>query len=145
MLRRLLAAAALLGAAPFAMADCEFTVEVGDGLQYSVTEMTAEKSCGTVKVTITHTGTLPAQGMGHNWVLSAASDVDSIAMDGISAGFDNNYLPPGDERILASTKLVGGGESATVEFSVADLAGDLMFFCSFPGHTALMKGTFKLV
>ncbi|MEM8983700.1 MAG: azurin [Pseudomonadota bacterium] len=145
MLKRVLAAVLIFGAAPLAMADCEFTIEVGDGLEFSVTEMTAEKSCGKVKVTITHTGTLPAQGMGHNWVLSAAADVDAIAMDGIGAGFDNNYLKPGDERILASTKLVGGGESTSVEFSVADLSGDLMFFCSFPGHSALMKGTFKLV
>ena len=63
----------------------------------------------------------------------------------MSAGADNNYLPKDDPRVLAHTKLVGGGESTSVTFKTDGLAGkDLTFFCSFPGHFAMMKGTFKV-
>jgi azurin len=65
----------------------------------------------------------------------------------MKAGLDNNYIKPGDDRVIAHTKVVGGGESDSVTFDVAKLkAGqDYMFFCSYPGHAALMKGTLKLV
>ena len=63
----------------------------------------------------------------------------------MSAGVDHDYLPKDDPRILAHTKLVGGGESTSVTFKTDGLAGkDLTFFCSFPGHFALMKGSFKV-
>lgn len=129
-----------------AVAACEFEVEVGDSLQYNVAEMTADKSCELIKVTIKHTGNLPAIAMGHNWVLSRAGDLSGIAADGISAGIDNNYVKPDDDRVFAATKIVGGGESDTIEFSTSTLNGDeFVFFCSFPGHSSIMKGTFKLV
>ena len=41
--------------------------------------------------------------------------------------------------IIAHTDLIGGGESATVEFTVTE-AGTYDFLCSFPGHSAIMKG-----
>ncbi|MGL5470158.1 MAG: plastocyanin/azurin family copper-binding protein, partial [Shewanella sp.] len=38
-----------------------------------------------------------------------------------------------------------GGESSSVTFKTDGLAGkDLTFFCSFPGHFAMMKGSFKV-
>jgi azurin len=48
--------------------------------------------------------------------------------------------------VIATTKLLGGGESDSVTVDVAKLkAGDAYtFFCSFPGHSALMKGTLQL-
>jgi azurin len=38
--------------------------------------------------------------------------------------------------------MVGGGESASVTFDVAKVkdGGPFKFFCSFPGHLALMQG-----
>ncbi|MOA50824.1 Azurin precursor [compost metagenome] len=49
--------------------------------------------------------------------------------------------------MIAHTKVVGGGESDSVTFEVAKLkAGEqYMFFCSFPGHAALMKGTLEML
>jgi azurin len=43
--------------------------------------------------------------------------------------------------------MVGGGESSSTSFKPADLdaGGEYTFFCTFPGHFALMKGTVKLV
>jgi azurin len=51
-------------------------------------------------------------------------------------------VPKGDKRVLAATPLVGGGQSTSVKFPVSRLTkgGDYTFFCSFPGHYALMKG-----
>jgi azurin len=51
-----------------------------------------------------------------------------------------------DARVIAHTKVIGGGETDSVTFSTAALkAGEAYsYFCSFPGHSALMKGTLTL-
>jgi len=56
---------------------------------------------------------------------------------------DNNYLKPDDERVIGATDIIGGGEQASTTFSVEGLNKDeeYMFFCSFPGHIGIMKGT----
>jgi azurin len=89
---------------------------------------------------------LPVQAMGHNWVLVKTADVSAVASAGIGAGLQQNYLPAGDKRVLAATKMVGGGQSAQVKFSVSALkAGEsYSYFCSFPGHSAIMQGKFVI-
>ena len=84
--------------------------------------------------------------MGHNWVLVKTADVTTVANAGMSAGLANNYLPPNDGHIIASTKIIGGGQSANVTFSTAKLTkgGDYTFMCTFPGHYVIMKGAFKI-
>ena len=54
----------------------------------------------------------------------------------------DSYLPKKDPRVLAHTAVIGGGQSTSVTFSTAALrkGGDYTFFCSFPGHFAMMKG-----
>ena len=50
-----------------------------------------------------------------------------------------------DSRILAATGLIGGGETSSVTFSTAGMAGSAMtFFCTFPGHSYVMKGKFSI-
>jgi azurin len=126
---------------------CSFDIEVGDALKYSVTAIEASSDCESVTINLKHTGTLPAVAMGHNWVLTSSSDFQSVAKAGVGAGLPGNYLPADDPRIIASTKIIGGGESASVTFSLEgmDAAGDYTFFCSFPGHWGIMKGPFKIV
>lgn len=148
MTQRLLTIVALLGLlalAPMpalAQGDCELGIEAGDNLQYSTDEMTVSESCGNVTVTLEHTGQLNAQQMGHNWVL-VDGDWQSVAQAGMSAGPGNDYVPQGDERVIAATEIVGGGESTTVTFDVSELgAGEYSFVCTFPGHAAAMNGTF---
>ncbi len=70
-----------------------------------------------------------------------------VVNEGAAAGLDNDYLKADDSRILAHTKMIGGGESTSVTFDVAQLQADgqYMFFCTFPGHAAVMKGTVTLV
>ena len=62
-----------------------------------------------------------------------------------AAGAANNYVPKDDARVIAFTPLVGGGATTRTTFSGKKLVAgtDYSFFCSFPGHSALMKG--KLV
>ena len=145
---RKLIALALLGFAcsPLMAAECTTTVEANDAMQYNVASITVPKACKSFKVTLKHTGKLPAASMGHNWVLALASDQAGVLADGVQAGAADNYEKPGDARIIAHTKLIGGGQSDTATIDVAKLkAGQqYAYFCSFPGHAALMKGTLSL-
>jgi azurin len=145
---RKLIALALLGFAcsPLMAAECTATVEANDAMQYNVKSITVPRACKSFKVTLKHTGKLPAAAMGHNWVLAQAADKAGVLADGASAGAANNYEKPGDTRIIAHTKLIGGGQSDTATINVARLkAGEqYAYFCTFPGHAALMNGTLSL-
>jgi len=67
----------------------------------------------------------------------------AAAQAGQAAG-PPNFTPTGDARIIAATKIIGGGEETAVTFDVAglDVGGDYTYFCSFPGHFVLMFGKF---
>lgn len=122
---------------------CELSIDSTDQMRFSAAELTVPSGCETVNLTLTHSGNLPKAAMGHNWVLVETDQLSALAVDSIAAGPANNYVPSDDDRVLAATDLIGGGESTSIEFSVAELKGkDLSFFCSFPGHSALMKGKF---
>ena len=49
--------------------------------------------------------------MGHNWVLTKTADMAGVASDGATASVANDHIKPGDARVIAHTKIVGGGES----------------------------------
>lgn len=148
MLRKV-ALLALLGLAstPLLAAECAVDVESTDQMTFNTQAISVSKSCKTFTVNLKHTGSLPKTAMGHNWVLSKTADMPGVATDGISAGPDASYLKAGDERVIAHTDLIGGGESTSVTFDVSKLAAgeDYSFFCSFPGHYSLMKGSLALV
>lgn len=144
MIRQVLFLALLgLSATPLWAADCATTIEGNDAMQYNQKDITVPKTCKQFTVTLKHTGKLPKASMGHNWVLGASADESGIIADGMKAGAEKNYVKPDDTRVIAHTKLIGGGESDSVTFPVSKLkAGDTYaYFCTFPGHAALMKGT----
>jgi len=143
---RWLIAGPIFAAAGMAQAACDFDVEVDDTLEFKQQEMVADSTCETITVTIKHTGMLPAEAMGHNWVLSKAADYESVAIDGVKAGLENDYIKPGDDRVIAHTRVVGSGESDTISFSPSGMepGGDYRFSCTFPGHWEQMYGTFIL-
>src|SRR5437764_923254 len=119
---RLLGAGALLLAGGVAYADpCKITIDSNDMMQFSAHELTVPAACTDVEVTLRHSGKLPAKVMGHDWVLAKDSDVSGIVNAGLAAGASRGYLPENDKRIIAATKVVGGGESTTVKFSTAAL------------------------
>ncbi|MBU3023799.1 azurin [Aestuariibacter sp. A3R04] len=126
--------------------DCAMTIDSTDTMQFSTSEMVVPASCDSYTVTLKHTGTLPRNIMGHNWVLSKTADAQAIAGDGVGAGLNNDYIKPGDGRVIAYTKVIGGGEETSVTFDVNALSADesYQFFCSFPGHIGVMKGALKV-
>ena len=85
--------------------------------------------------------------MGHNLVVSKAADQQAVVDDGNKAGLAGNYVKANDARVVVATKVIGGGENTSSKFSVSKLnAKDAYtFYCSFPGHSMIMKGTLKLV
>ncbi|MCT7654520.1 azurin [Oceanimonas sp. NS1] len=142
-----LAGLVLLSAALPTLADeCSLTIEGNDAMQFNQQELSVPASCKEVTLNLNHTGNLDKKVMGHNWVLSQTADMQAIASGGISAGADNDYLDTSDERILAHTDPIGGGESSTVTFSTEGMSagGDYSYFCSFPGHIGIMKGKFTI-
>ncbi|WP_296251930.1 azurin [Pseudomonas sp. UBA4194] len=130
----------------FAEEKCSITVDSTDQMTFDKKEIEISKSCKTFTVNLTHSGSLPKQVMGHNWVLSKEADAQPVAMDGLSAGIDNSYLKADDARVIAHTKVIGAGETDSVSFDVSKLSADekYLFFCSFPGHISMMKGTLTL-
>ncbi|MNG34643.1 Azurin [compost metagenome] len=72
--------------------------------------------------------------------------MQGVVTDGMAAGLDKNYVKDGDTRVIAHTKIIGSGEKDSVTFDVSKLkeGEQYMFFCSFPGHSAMMKGTLAL-
>ena len=140
--------ALLAFAAPARAADkvCKLEIAGNDLMQYDKKELKAGSDCTQIEVTLTHTGKLPAAAMGHNWVLAKTSDVSGVANDGAAAGLQNSYQKPGDPRVIASTKTIGGGQMTSVTFPASKLqkGESYTYFCSVPGHNALMKGTFSI-
>ncbi len=132
--------------APAMAAGCEAVVESNDAMQFNVKSIDVPKSCKKFSVTLKHVGKMPKTAMGHNLVIAKTADMQGIANDGIPAGADKDYVKPADARVIAHTKLIGGGETASVTFAVNKLkAGDdYTFFCSFPGHSGIMKGALTL-
>ena len=146
MFRKTLIALLLLLGAPAAMAaTCSVDIEGNDAMKFNVANIDVSRSCKDFTINLKHTGKLPKAAMGHNVVIAATSDIKGVDADGIKAGVAKNYIKPGDARVIAHSPLVGGGESTKVTFPVSKLgAGPYSFFCSFPGHSTLMKGTITL-
>jgi azurin len=121
---------------------CAVTVEVRDALVFSLNEITVDSRCESFSLTLKHIGNMPASSMGHNWVLTRTEDFDGAVTDGQRSGADNHFVKPGDERVLAATKVIGGGDETTISFdpSILEPGGDYTFFCSFPAHFVLMRG-----
>jgi azurin len=121
----------------------EITIKGGDDMKFDLSTIKA-KAGQKVKLTLVHSGKLPKASMGHNFVLLKngvnATDFAAKAL----AAKDNDYIPAGsDSEVVAHTKLIGGGESDTIEFT-APARGAYDYICTFPGHSAIMKGKFMV-
>ncbi len=92
------------------------------------------------KIKLTFTNTHPTLPQPHNIVIGKLGTKDK--MMGIAMGamtlVDKGYIPDSPD-ILAHTKLLQPGSSETIEFSVP-AAGEYPYFCTFPGHVAIMNG-----
>lgn len=119
----------------------EVTIEGNDQMQYNLKTIEVKEG-QTVKLTLKNVGEMAKDVMGHNWVLlKEGVDKNEFATAAIAAA-DNDYIPAdkaGD--VIVHTKTLGGGESDSIEFE-APAAGSYEYICSFPGHVAIMNGTF---
>ena len=128
---------------PAVVADCATTIDSTDAMQYDADSIAIPASCSEFTINLTHSGQMPVAAMGHNVVISSQADMAGVIADGMGAGVDSDYVKPGDARVVAHTELIGGGGQTSVTFDVSRLqsGGPYVFFCSFPGHAALMKGS----
>lgn len=118
----------------------EITVESNDRMQFDTSEIKVEAG-QTVVLTLKHVGKLPKAAMGHNWVLlTKGTDINSFGAEASKAA-GNDYIPEGTDKVIVHTKLIGGGQETTIEFTAPE-KGTYDFICSFPGHYAMMKGKF---
>jgi len=138
---------ALLAWAPLhaAAKTCNVAIGSNDAMQFDKAEIRIAADCTQVKLTLRHTGALPAEVMGHNWVLTKTADLEALATAAGKLPASSGHVPKGDARVLAASKVIGGGQTTTLTFATAALrkGGDYTFFCSVPGHWTMMKG--KLV
>ncbi len=138
-------ALAALTLSGFVCADeqCSVTIQGTDQMTYDLKTIHVPASCKQFTVTLKHTVNLPRKVMGHNCVLTRKDDLKGVADDGAKAGEGNDYIQPGDARVLAHTKLIGGNEQASVTLDTKGLkpGDDYVYFCSYPFHATVMKGT----
>ena len=124
-----------------ATAECSTDLSANDAMQYSSKEIAIPASCQQFTINFKHAGSMPKAAMGHNVVIAKTSDLNAVIKDGLKAGPAADYVKVGDERVLAKTKLLGGGESASLTLDVAAIkAAPQSFVCTVPGHTGSMRG-----
>lgn len=119
----------------------DITITGNDQMKYDKNEIRV-KAGQKVRLTLKHVGKMDKSVMGHNWALLAqGADMAEIGQAAASAE-KSDYIPDDyKDQILEHTKMLGGGESDTIEFE-APAPGTYDFMCTFPGHYALMQGKF---
>lgn len=123
----------------------EFTIKGTDNMKFDVTLIEASPG-ETIRITLETKSNMPPQAMAHNIaLLDQGVDVEKFVMASISAK-DNEYIAPDyEDQVLAHTKMIGGGETSTIEFTVPDAPGDYEYVCTFPGHyNGGMKGILRV-
>lgn len=148
MLKKILGATVVLSfisSAAFA-GECDVAIEATASMAFSSKEIIVNKTCKEVNLTLKNAGTMPKAVMGHNLVISKKSDMQAVLTDGNTAGLGKNFVKEGDDRVIAHTAVIGGGESATIKFKTDKLntKDAFAFFCSFPGHASVMNGVVKV-
>lgn len=115
------------------------TLEGNDEMLFSKTELRAAVN-QPITLTFKHTGKMNKLVMGHDFVLlKKGTDLDAFGKAALYAQAED-YIPKAElKNIIAYTKLLGGGESDTIQFSVSE-KGSYDYICSFPGHYTMMKG-----
>jgi len=123
-------------------ATAELVIEGNDQMKFNTKRMKVYEG-QKVKLTLKNVGELPVESMGHNWVLlKKGTDKNAFAEACIGAKETGYIAPDQQDKVIANTKTIGGGEEVTIEFD-APAKGSYDFICSFPGHVGMMSG--KLV
>ena len=127
--------------------ECALVIASTDMMQYESKSLAVDKSCSSFSLELIHKGTLAKNIMGHNVVIVPTNEFNKvIAMINMAEGIDNGFLPD-DPAILARTTMIGGGEKTKISINLEsfDVGEAYTFFCSFPVHYALMRGTLTIL
>ncbi len=86
--------------------------------------------------------------MPHNFVLGAMGSLDEIGLvaDKVATapgGPALQYIPD-IPQVLAASRLVDPGQTATIRFRAPVQAGTYPFVCTFPGHWRVMNAVLKV-
>lgn len=123
----------------------EITVKGTDNMKFDVTLIEA-KPGETLKITLVVESGLPKTAMGHNIaIVDLGVNMDDFVFASMTAK-ENEYIAPAfEDQVIAFTKMIGGGETSTIEFTVPDNPGDYEYVCTFPGHYfGGMKGILRI-
>jgi azurin len=124
--------------APPAKPDAEGIVRMTANDQMRFNTNRIEAPAGKIKIELKNVGALPKEVMGHNFiVLKPGTDPVAFGAKAMPAKA-TDYIPADKPEVLGHTKLLGPGESDTLEIELT--AGTYPFLCSFPGHVGLMSG-----
>ena len=112
-----------------------------DLMQFNKNEIKV-KAGQEVTLTLRHVGQMEILVMGHNFVLlKPGVNINEFAIKAAEVGQDSDWIPDGGKDVIVHTEMIGGGQSTSITFTAPE-AGTYDFICSFPGHSALMKGKF---
>jgi azurin len=123
------------------MAGCssspDLTVEIetlGNQMKYNVVKI-KEKKNSTLLIKFKNNATLPV--MKHNIIVLNSEDaIDAVGTAALSA--ENNI--PDHPSIIASSSMVGPGESTELLINIPDQPGVYPYICTYPGHYQVMQG-----
>ena len=128
--------------APASVAPVRTVVIIGDDtLRFNITTIEA-KPGEPIHVQLRNEGTLPKDGMGHNWILlDSDNEAVTYAMAAIPAR-EFDYMPKAEaSHVLASIPLLGPKEVGDVTFTAPTKPGKYPYICSCSGHSmAGMRG-----
>ena len=117
----------------------EFTIRaVGNTMaemKYDVENITVKEG-SKVKITLINEGIDVA--MQHNILFVNFGKRKDLAAKAVQAGGDKNYIPQ-DPNLIAASDMAKPGETVVLEFD-APKKGNYEFFCSYPGHSMMMRG-----
>ena len=116
----------------------ELRVQTAAGLQFVQKELRA-KAGERLSLTLENPDV-----MQHNWVLikpDSAERIGDLANKMIAApdALARNYVPDSPD-IICHTRVVDPQKTTTIHFHAPSAAGRYPYLCTFPGHSAIMRG-----
>lgn len=104
-----------------------------DSMLYSVKKIAVHPGQKLV-VVLTNKGTIPKNGMAHNWILlKAGVDPNAYAAAALKA---NDFEPKAlAGEVIASVPALGPNESGTASFTAPAVSGTYHYLCTAVGHT----------
>ena len=113
-------------------------IQAAAGLQFAQRELRA-KAGEALSLTFENHDPIP-----HNWTLVKPGMSDKVAeladkMLTEPGAYSKSYVPDSPE-ILCYTRMVEAGTSSTIHFQAPASPGNYPYFCTFPGHTKVMRG-----